>query len=51
MREVVVGMTKLCGFTAPPSAYMTLQQVRSSGSSCHATLKEAQGSAVFKIYI
>ncbi|CAL8463713.1 g3247 [Coccomyxa elongata] len=27
VREVVVGMTKLCGFTAPPSAYMTLQQL------------------------
>lgn len=28
VREAVVGMTKLCGFNAPPSAYITLQQAR-----------------------
>ena len=28
VREAVVGMTKLCGLTAPPSAYITLQQAR-----------------------
>ncbi|KAK9917910.1 hypothetical protein WJX75_009504 [Coccomyxa subellipsoidea] len=27
VREAVVGMTKLCGFNAPPSAYITLQQL------------------------
>lgn len=27
VREAIAGMTKLCGFNAPPSAYITLQQV------------------------